>query len=197
MKKIPSLPRHVPDVTVGDPVDGGDVIDCRVVVGEIPETGVRAVLADDGVWEVAVPAQPVALTDLAELSDEPRLGDDGWRAAGAVLMRRLGALVAGHPVRAKRHTVQISLPGSTTTMNLRNLAQGLMLGSRRIAVRRKDAPAEVGRYTSTWTDWTLKSSDVPPTTWTKGVSRAARRLWPVTSPGCRATGSRCVGGVAR
>ena len=143
MKKIPSLPRHVPDVTVGDPVDGGDVIDCRVVVGEIPETGVRAVLADDGVWEVAVPAQPVALTDLAELSDEPRLGDDGWRAAGAVLMRRLGALVAGHPVRAKRHTVQISLPGSTTTMNLRNLAQGLMLGSRRIAVRRKDAPAEV------------------------------------------------------
>ena len=40
MKKTPSLPRHVPDVTVGDPVDGGDVIDCRVVVGEIPETGV-------------------------------------------------------------------------------------------------------------------------------------------------------------
>ncbi|HIW90092.1 MAG TPA: aminopeptidase [Candidatus Corynebacterium avicola] len=143
MKRIPSLPRRVPEVTVGDPVDGGDVIDCRVVVGEVPGTGARVVLADDGVWEVTVPEQPVALTDLTDLDLEPRLGDDGWRAAGAVLMRRLGTLVAGHPVRAKRHTVQIALPVSTTTMNLRNLAQGLMLGSRRITVRKKDAAPEV------------------------------------------------------
>lgn len=143
MKKIPSLPRHLPEITLGTPVDGGEVIDCRIVVGDVPENGARAVLADDAVWEVQVPAAPEPLTDLEDLAAEPRLGDDGWRAAGAVLVRRLGSLVAGHPVRAKKHTVQIALPGETTALNLRNLAQGLVLGSRRIVVSHKEPAAEV------------------------------------------------------
>ncbi|MGO1948228.1 MAG: aminopeptidase [Mycobacteriaceae bacterium] len=143
MKRIPNLPRQVPEITVGTAVEGTDVIGCRVVVGEVPETGTGAHLADDGVWEVRVPAEPVPLTDLTDLSEEPRLGEDGWRAAAAVLVRRLGVVVAGHPVRAKRHTVQVSVPSGTTALNLRNLAQGLVLGGRPIVVTRKEPSPEV------------------------------------------------------
>lgn len=144
MKRIPNLPRPVPEITVGGPVEGNDVIDCRITVSSGDDSTVPTVeLAADGAWEVTVPASPVPLTDLQDLSEEPRLGDDGWRAAGAVLVRRLGVLVAGHPVRAKRHTVQIRLPEQTTVTGVRNLAQGIVLGGRPLAVTRRDPSAEV------------------------------------------------------
>lgn len=147
MKRIPNLPRPTPEITVGTTVTGSDVIDCRVLVdenpGENPAADPVADLASDGVWEVRVPAAPTALTDLTELSDEPRLGDDGWRSAGAVLSRRLSTLIAAHPVRAKRHTVQIRVPKSATAQNLRNLSLGIVLGGRPLVVTRKDAAAEV------------------------------------------------------
>jgi leucyl aminopeptidase len=151
VKKIPNLPRPVPEITVGDTVTGSDVIDCRIL--RMPEstgrtrhaghTGAGAELADDGVWEVRVPATESALTDLADLADEPRLGEDGWRAAAAVLIRRLGVLVDGHPVRAKRHTVQIRVPEGTTVHNLRNLSQGIVLGGRQLVASRKDPAVDV------------------------------------------------------
>jgi leucyl aminopeptidase len=157
VKKIPNLPRPVPEITVGDTVTGSDVIDCRIVrmpeetggpgysgrPGHTRHAGPGVELADNGVWEVRVPATPSALTDLAELSDEPRLGEDGWRAAAAALVRRLGVLVDGHPVRAKRHTVQIRVPEGTTVHNLRNLSQGIVLGGRQLVTSRKDPAADV------------------------------------------------------
>ncbi|MDN6325308.1 MAG: aminopeptidase, partial [Corynebacterium sp.] len=143
MKRIPNLPRPTPEITVGTTVTGSDVVDCRVLVDEKSTADLAADLAADGVWEVRVPAEPTALTDLAELADEPRLGDDGWRAAGAVLSRRLSTLIDAHPVRAKRHTVQIRVPRTATVQNLRNLAMGIVLGGRSMVVTRKDAAAEV------------------------------------------------------
>ncbi|WP_291478861.1 aminopeptidase [Corynebacterium sp.] len=145
MKKIPNLPRPVPEITVGDTVTGSDVIDCRVVRASAGDTAAepRADLADDGVWEVRVPDTASPLTDLAELAEEPRLAEDGWRAAAAVLVRRLGALVDGHPVRSKRHTVQIRVPEGTTVHNLRNLCQGVVLGGRHLVVSRKDPATDV------------------------------------------------------
>lgn len=129
---------------------GSDVIDCRMVAAEPAagadasgESGTRAELGADGVWEVRVPTDTVPLTDLTELADDPRFADDGWRLAGAVLIRRLAGLVARHPVRAKRHTVQIRVPAGTTVYNLRNLAQGIVLGRRRLVISRKDPAPEV------------------------------------------------------
>lgn len=147
MKRIPNLPRPVPEITVGTTVTGNDVIDCRIVCADTPEgpadRDLGAELAADGVWEICVPRHARPLTDLAELAEEPRLADDGWRAAGAVLIRRLGTLVDGHPVRAKRHTVQIRVPEATTVQQLRNLAQGIVLGGRHLVVTRKDPAVEV------------------------------------------------------
>ncbi|MEJ6548044.1 aminopeptidase [Corynebacterium sp. USCH3] len=152
MKRIPNLPRPVPEITVGTTVTGSDVIDCRVVLADPdPESaparrdgdGPQAELAADGVWEIRVPRRPGPLTDLASIAEEPRLADDRWAAAAAVLVRRLGALVDGHPVRAKRHTVQIRVPEETTAHNLRNLAQGIVLGVRPLVVTRKDAAVDV------------------------------------------------------
>ncbi|WP_417287010.1 aminopeptidase [Corynebacterium variabile] len=114
----------IPTLASGAPATGSEVIDCRIIVRDTPSAAVRP--AADGVWEVHVPEHPVPLTDLAELPEEPRLGDDGWRDAGSRLVRRLTDLVAVHPVKAKRHLVQVHVPASTTRRNLRNLAQGLV-----------------------------------------------------------------------
>ncbi len=113
-----------PTLTSGDTVTGSEVIDCRIVVSAAPTTVVRP--AADGVWEAHVPDHPVELTDFADLSEDSRLGDDGWRDAGDRLIRRLTALLAVHPVKAKRHLVQVGVPATTTRRNLRNLAQGLV-----------------------------------------------------------------------
>ncbi|MDN5682711.1 hypothetical protein [Corynebacterium glyciniphilum] len=37
MKRIPNLPRPVPEITVGATVTGSDVIDCRIVFADAPE----------------------------------------------------------------------------------------------------------------------------------------------------------------
>lgn len=151
MKSIPDLPRKIPDISTGETVTGREVIDCRIVVAD-PPAGAddgdppQARLGADGVWEVRVPVTSAPLTDLADLvdrADDHRYADDGWRLAGAVLLRRLGELVARHPVRAKKHIVQIRVPAETTVYNLRNLAQGVVLGRRRLVISRKDPAPEV------------------------------------------------------
>lgn len=143
LKRVPDLPRAVPTVKAGRTVTGSEVIDCRIVVrpGQTDRSGDLSTveLTSDGVWEVGVPGTPAPLTDFLDPGEDARLLDDGWRRAGTVLVHRLTALVEVHPVRAKRHLVQIRVPASTTRRNLRNLAQGLVSAGRPPVISRKDA----------------------------------------------------------
>lgn len=140
MNDFPAPPRPVPAVTAGGTETGSEVIDCRVTRASCATSDGAAgdtagipplrepVRGADGVWEVVVPARPRPLTDLVDPVDEPRILDDGWLTAGALLARRLGALVAVHPVRAKRHLVQIAVPADTTRRSLGRLVTGLCIG---------------------------------------------------------------------
>lgn len=136
-KRLTHLPRPVPALTHGTTVTGSEVINCRITVSGDPDPAVR--LSDDGYWEAAVPEVPVALSDFTDLAEDQRLGDDGWRNAGIRLIDRMTALVGAHPVKAKRHLVQIGVPASTTRRNLRNLAQGLIGAGRPLVITRQDA----------------------------------------------------------
>jgi leucyl aminopeptidase len=126
---IPALPQQVPEITVGTTVTGSEVIDCSVIRAAAgrPSPGEPTRTAA-GVWEVGVPADPSPLTDLFDPAEQPRILDDGWITAGAVLARRLGELVAVHPVLAKKHLVQVRVPAETTRRELRRLVTGLCVG---------------------------------------------------------------------
>ncbi|AGP31164.1 M17 family metallopeptidase [Corynebacterium terpenotabidum] len=134
---LPDLPRPVPNLTCGATVTGSEVIDCRLLVQSDPAPDAR--LAADGAWEIGVPESTVPLTDFLAPEEDPRILDDGWRTAGATLLRRLTALVEAHPVKAKRHLVQIRVPESTTRRHLRNLAQGLAAAGSPVTLSRKDS----------------------------------------------------------
>lgn len=137
-----TLPQPVPTVTVGGTRTGSEVIDCRIVrpgdagrTAPAPVAGPVAgpvlsgpVRGADGVWEITVPDHPTPLTDLVDPAEEPRILDDGWLAAGALLARRLSELVAVHPVRAKRHLVQVAVPADAARRSLRGLVTGLCIG---------------------------------------------------------------------
>lgn len=145
LDRIPRLSRRVPTVTSGATVTGSEVIDCRVVVGAVSSSREFPLveLTAEGIWEVGVPEAPVPLTDFLDLADEPRLADDGWRRAGIALVDRLTSLVEHHPVRAKRHRVQVALPVGTTKRNIRNFVQGLVSVGRPLIVSRREAPPVV------------------------------------------------------
>jgi leucyl aminopeptidase len=133
-----TLPQPVPTVTVGGTRTGSEVIDCRIVrpgdagrAAPAPVAGPALsgpVRGADGVWEITVPDHPTPLTDLVDPAEEPRILDDGWLAAGALLARRLSELVAVHPVRAKRHLVQVAVPADAARRSLRGLVTGLCIG---------------------------------------------------------------------
>ncbi|WP_312096709.1 leucyl aminopeptidase family protein [Corynebacterium dentalis] len=138
MTPIPSIPQPVPTVTYGEPstrIEGSEVIDVRIVPGA---RGVE--LQADGTWEVGVDEEP---TQLVDLSDNPEFFEEGWRGAGASLVRRINTIIEGHPVRAKKHVVQISLPATTSAQNLRNLAIGLTVGGHSFVSTNRKRPARV------------------------------------------------------
>lgn len=138
MTPIPSIPQPIATVTYGEPstrLEGSEVIDARIVVGG---TGVE--LQADGSWEVGVDEDP---TQLIDLSDNPEFYEEGWRGAGAALVRRLNTVIEGHPVKAKKHVVQISLPATTSAQNLRNLAVGLTVGGHSFVTTNRKRPARV------------------------------------------------------
>lgn len=142
VRPLPALPRPVPDITCGDPVTGSEVVECRIRVLPAGSPALTVVRPDaDGVRVTGVPDIPVTLTDLLDPTEDARLSDDGWRAAGARLLRSVTALVEVHPVKAKRHLVQVRVPSSTTRRNLRNLAQGLVSAGRApVTGRRSSVP---------------------------------------------------------
>lgn len=145
VRTLSGLPRPVPDITCGETVTGSEVIDCRIVVmpADSPALGtVRT--GGDGVRTVGVPDTPAALSDFLDPAEDARLADDGWLAAGVRLVRAVTALVEVHPVKAKRHLVQVRVPASTTRRNLRNLAQG-MASAGRAPVLSHRSPAPVVR----------------------------------------------------
>ncbi|MDN6439810.1 MAG: aminopeptidase, partial [Corynebacterium nuruki] len=137
---FPTLPQPVPTVTAGGTRTGSEVIDCRIVrsggsglpapaaAPAVAATLSTPVRGADGVWEITVPDHATPLTDLVDPAVDPRILDDGWLTAGALLARRLSELVAVHPVRAKRHLVQVAVPADTTRRSLRALVTGLCFG---------------------------------------------------------------------
>lgn len=138
MSTIPSIPQPVVSITYGDTssrVEGSEVLDVLVAPGK---KGVE--LNADGVWELGVLEEDQQLIDL---NDSPEFFDQGWRAAGAALVRRLNTVIEGHPVRAKKHLVQISLPQTTSADNLRNLAIGLTVGGHTFVTTNNKRPAKV------------------------------------------------------
>lgn len=131
---IPSIPQRVITLTSGEALDGPSIIPVRVV------TGSSVALARDGVWEVGVPEASSRMIDLSEAVD---FDDDGWRGAGASLIRRLNTVVEGHPVRAKKHLVQVEVPEDVSPANLRSFAIGLTVGGHTFVSTNKKRPAKV------------------------------------------------------
>lgn len=138
MTPIPAIPQPVPSITYGEPAsrkEGSEVIDVRIVPGS---KGV--VLQADGSWEVGVLEEP---TQLLDLSETPEFFEEGWRGAGAQLVRRMNKIIEGHPVKAKKHVIQISLPSTASQQNLRNLAIGLTVGGHSFVTTNQKRPARV------------------------------------------------------
>lgn len=148
MTPIPSIPQRTVAIEFGRRTSGSEVIECRVErcaapAGRSVPSGVAAgavELTIDGTWVVAVPASGSQHIDLTSNS---AFTDDGWRAAGAALVRRLNPVIDGHPVRAKKHLVQIEVPEEVTADNLRSFAIGLVVGGHTFEVTNQRRPAKV------------------------------------------------------
>lgn len=139
MTPIPSIPQPVVSVTFGGPsssMQGSEVIDVAVV----PAAPRTVELQADGSWMVGVPEDS---TPMLDLTSGPEFSDAGWRAAGASIIRRLNTVIEGHPVRAKKHVVQISLPNTATAQHVRDLAIGLTVGGHTFVTTNRKRPAKV------------------------------------------------------
>lgn len=134
MSALPRIPQPVPAVSLGKPQSGNHVIAAEVVL-DAPRD-VRIV--DDGegglIFSVGVPA--VAGAD-HDLTDSPEFFDDGWRAAGGALVRRLSTVVSNNPVKAKKHLVQVTVPGTVSPTNLQSLVIGLVVGDNHLVVSKQ------------------------------------------------------------
>ena len=156
---VPSIPQAVPTVTFGDPIEGTEVIAARVVPGkrgagergageqsakELRGTADRSTkaatvdLAADGTWVATLPTEPQRRIDLTEGKD---FLDDGWRTAGAHLVRRVNTVIAGHPVKAKKHVLQVELPAKTSASQIRSLVIGLTVGGHTFVSSNRRQPA--------------------------------------------------------
>lgn len=141
MTPIPKIPQRVTTVTCGLRAEGNEVMDVAIAVadsGPGAQGGVE--LQADGTWLATVPGKPTRPLDL---TDGPEFADDGWRAAGARIVARLNKVIAGHPVRAKKHLVQVTVPHDVTAENLRSLAIGLTVGNHTFVTTNKRRPAKV------------------------------------------------------
>ena len=98
MAPIPNIPQRVTNVTIGPRAEGSEIIEVQVKVAAGSSAPGEVELDSTGQWVVRVPADPTRPLDL---SDGREFLEDGWRGAGAKLVRRIGKVVDGHPVRAK------------------------------------------------------------------------------------------------
>lgn len=139
MAPTPSIPQKVINFSAGEPVEGNEVIAVRIVRGA---TEGEPQITAEGVWEVTVPKEPSRPLDLTAGKE---FADDGWRGVGGALVRRLNKVVENHPVRAKKHVVQVELPEGVTEENLRSLAIGMTVGGHTYKTTNDKRPAKVRR----------------------------------------------------
>lgn len=140
MAPIPNIPQKVTNVTIGPRAEGSEIIETEIKVAPGQTAPGDVELDDSGRWAAWVPAEPTRPLDL---SDGREFLEDGWRGAGAKLVRRIGKVVDGHPVRAKKHIVQVNLPAEFTPDNVRSLVIGLIVGNHSFVTTNKRKPARV------------------------------------------------------
>lgn len=140
MAPIPNIPQKVTNVTIGPRAEGSEIIETEIKVAPGQAAPGDVELDASGRWAAWVPAEPTRPLDL---SDGPEFLEDGWRGAGAKLVRRIGKVVDGHPVRAKKHIVQVNLPAEFTPDNVRSLVIGLIVGNHSFVTTNKRKPARV------------------------------------------------------
>lgn len=177
MSATPRIPQKTVNIDTGERVTGSEVIDCRVTTPDRASTGIAVApgsveLAPDGVWEVIVPERATWPLDLAKNTD---FAEDGWRGAGAALVRRLNTLIAGHPVRAKKHLVQIAVPDNVSARALRSFAIGLSVGGHSYVTTNAPRPATVANVRI-----------VLPTAGTTRIGKNGEDKGPVDLPGLAA-----------
>ncbi|MGJ4074354.1 leucyl aminopeptidase family protein [Corynebacterium macclintockiae] len=140
MAPIPNIPQKVTNVTIGPRAEGSEIIETAIKVAPGQTAPGDVELDTSGRWAAWVPAEPTRPLDL---SDGREFLEDGWRGAGAKLVRRIGKVVDGHPVRAKKHIVQVNLPAEFTPDNVRSLVIGLIVGNHSFVTTNKRKPARV------------------------------------------------------
>lgn len=140
MAPIPNIPQKVTNVTIGPRAEGSEIIETEIKVAPGQTAPGDVELDASGRWAAWVPAEPTRPLDL---SDGREFLEDGWRGAGAKLVRRIGKVVDGHPVRAKKHIVQVNLPAEFTPDNVRSLVIGLIVGNHSFVTTNKRKPARV------------------------------------------------------
>ncbi|WP_273351825.1 leucyl aminopeptidase family protein [Corynebacterium resistens] len=138
---IPSIPQKVAEVTAGERLESSEIIEVAIVSSDAASSHGLTIQADGSFVYGLSESQP-ALLDLSHSKD---FHDDGWRKAGAEIVRRLDTLIQGHPVRAKKHLVQVSVPEDATADNLRSLAIGLTVGNHTFVTTNKRRKPRVRR----------------------------------------------------
>ena len=148
MAPIPKIPQAVPEITFGAPVEGTEVLNVRFDADREPARGVEISANGEPVeWVVGLPDAPTRASDFSEHSD---FLDDGWRARGAQVIRHMNQVVAGHPVRSKRHLVQLHLPANIKPRQLRSLIIGAIVGGHEFVTTNEKRPGAVRNLHLAW-----------------------------------------------
>lgn len=138
---IPSIPQKVVELTAGERLESSEIIEVAVLPTDATVAPGMTIQADASFVYGLQQHQP-ALLDLTKSSD---FHDDGWRKAGAEIVRRLDTLIQGHPVRAKKHLLQVSVPADITADSLRSLAIGMTVGNHTFITTNKRRKPRVRR----------------------------------------------------
>ena len=138
---IPSIPQKVAEVTAGERLESSEIIEVAIVSSDAASSHGLTIQADGSFVYGLSESQPALLG----LSHSKDFHDDGWRKAGAEIVRRLDTLIQGHPVRAKKHLVQVSVPEDASADNLRSLAIGLTVGNHTFVTTNKRRKPRVRR----------------------------------------------------
>ena len=138
MSPIPKIPQPTPTLRFGDAIEGTEVIDADIEYPSDRQGGVQ--LNEKGRWIVPISGTPTKVNDL---NDGAEFSDDGFRGAGAHLVRRMNKLVEGNPVRRKRHMIQVTLPEGATPAQVRSLVIGMVVGGHRFVTSNRRQPVTV------------------------------------------------------
>lgn len=148
MAPIPKIPQAVPKITFGAPVEGTEVLNVRFDADRDSAHGVEISANGEPVeWVLGLPDAPKRASDFSEHTD---FLDDGWRARGAQVIRHMNQVVAGHPVRAKRHLIQLHLPANIKPRQLRSLIIGAIVGGHEFVTTNEKRPGAVRSLHLAW-----------------------------------------------